>query len=305
MNDNNIKFSVIIPLYNKEKSIKRTIECVLSQSIGDFELIIVNDGSTDNSIEAAQSINDKRILIIDKRNGGVSSARNVGIKNANHNYIAFLDADDLWEPDFLMTIRRLIIKYPQAMAYATRFLQKLNNKNIYLSPSNHASIKEGPILDYYKEANKAPLIHSSAICIKKEVFDIIMPFDERISHGEDRELWIRLVDKFIVVYSSSPQAYFILDSENRSIDNIPPPERTLSYYLDLNNITNKYQLQYHQKHLYNRVYFYLKKRKFNWAFLLIKKHWKSMSLATYLYFYLLNSFRRICRLQALIVRLKL
>jgi len=90
-------FSVVIPLYNKERSVKNTIESVLNQTFQDFEVIVVNDGSTDNSLEVVKSFNDERIRIINQKNSGVSSARNRGIKEAKYEWIAFLDADDLWE----------------------------------------------------------------------------------------------------------------------------------------------------------------------------------------------------------------
>ena len=90
------QFSIIIPLYNKELSVWATVESVLKQTYPYFELIIVNDGSTDRSLEIARQFTDNRITIIDVPNGGVSNARNIGISIANFEYITFLDADDLW-----------------------------------------------------------------------------------------------------------------------------------------------------------------------------------------------------------------
>ena len=91
-------FSIIIPLYNKEDSVVSTVQSILHQSCADFEVIVVNDGSTDSSTERLAEISDKRIRLIDQDNGGVSRARNVGIENATSDYIAFLDADDQWHP---------------------------------------------------------------------------------------------------------------------------------------------------------------------------------------------------------------
>src|SRR5690606_29446795 len=105
-------FSVVIPLYNKERSIKQTVQSVLDQTFTDFEIVIVNDGSTDNSLQVVENIDDQRIRIINKPNGGVSSARNKGINEANFNWIAFLDGDDLWKPNHLEIIRGLIDKFP-------------------------------------------------------------------------------------------------------------------------------------------------------------------------------------------------
>ena len=92
--------SVVIPLYNKEKYIKRAIESVLNQTFQKFEIIVVNDGSTDKSAEIVQNIKDPRIRLINQKNAGVSAARNRGIQEAKYEYIAFLDADDFWEKIF-------------------------------------------------------------------------------------------------------------------------------------------------------------------------------------------------------------
>ena len=89
-------FSVVIPLYNKENHIQKTLNCVLSQSFTNFEIIIINDGSTDNSLKKAEDIKDSRIFLYSIKNQGVSNARNYGIKKANSDYICFLDADDFW-----------------------------------------------------------------------------------------------------------------------------------------------------------------------------------------------------------------
>src|SRR5574344_2444204 len=98
---NNIYFSVVIPLYNKATSITSTIQSVLAQSYAYFEIVIIDDGSTDNSVQNVKLIDDRRIRLISKQNGGVSSARNVGIQNAKYDDIAFLDADDYLEPTYL------------------------------------------------------------------------------------------------------------------------------------------------------------------------------------------------------------
>ena len=114
-----IYFSVIIPLYNKEKSVISTVESVLNQTYPHFELIIVNDGSTDSSLEVVQQFDDPRISIIDKENGGVSSARNVGIRAAKYEYVIPQDADDLWLPFALAEFVELIRNYQQAQVFCT------------------------------------------------------------------------------------------------------------------------------------------------------------------------------------------
>ena len=122
------RFSVVIPLYNKEGYILNTINSVLAQTYIDFELIIINDRSTDTSLEIAENIEDSRIQIIQHSvNKGLSASRNTGIKNAKSEYIAFLDADDLWKPTFLEKIDLLITDYPEASLFASKYEVLLKN----------------------------------------------------------------------------------------------------------------------------------------------------------------------------------
>ena len=104
--------SVIIPLYNKESYIKNTLRSVLEQNFTDFEIIIVNDGSTDNSLEIVSSFKDERIQVIHQPNSGASSSRNKAIQSAKTQYIAFLDADDFWFPNHLEELVQLIQDFP-------------------------------------------------------------------------------------------------------------------------------------------------------------------------------------------------
>jgi glycosyltransferase involved in cell wall biosynthesis len=106
--------SIIIPLYNKEKFVKRSLASVLSQSYGNFEVLVVNDGSTDRSVEEVRAVGDPRTRLIDKPNGGVSSARNRGLEEAKGAYVAFLDADDTWYPRHLEVLKAGFDAYPDA-----------------------------------------------------------------------------------------------------------------------------------------------------------------------------------------------
>lgn len=113
-------FSIIIPLYNKEQTIVRTLYSVLSQTYHDFEVIIVNDGSNDNSLDNInKNILDSRIKIINQENQGVSAARNRGVEESKHDYIAFLDADDEWLPGYLEKVIEAISLFPNAGMYCT------------------------------------------------------------------------------------------------------------------------------------------------------------------------------------------
>lgn len=134
-------FSIIIPLYNKADYIAETLKSVLNQTYCDYEVIVVNDSSTDNSLEVASSFQDERIHIYTKENEGVSAARNYGIMHAKYDYIAFLDADDIWESDYLECQKKLIEIYPDAGIYSTAFysLEKGKRKlrNVLINEHTH------------------------------------------------------------------------------------------------------------------------------------------------------------------------
>ena len=143
-------FSIIIPLYNKADYIAETLKSVLNQTYCDYEVIVVNDSSTDNSLEVASSFQDERIHIYTKENEGVSAARNYGIMHAKYDYIAFLDADDIWESDYLECQKKLIEIYPDAGIYSTAFysLEKGKRKlrNVLINEHTHFLVH-----DYFKD----------------------------------------------------------------------------------------------------------------------------------------------------------
>ena len=250
-------FSVIIPLYNKEKSIKQTLETVLKQSFKDFEVIIVNDASTDNSLKIVEFIKDERIRIINKANGGVSSARNRGILEAKGDYIAFLDADDFWDTSYLMIMNELINDFNDASIFSCQF-GYLNNNDIY--PANSIHKKRGYIDNYYLEANKAPLIHTSSVIIKKNCFEIVGLFNTKYRRGEDVDMWCRLVDNFKHAFEPSLLSYYVLYSENSACQTVVP----LNYFfLEYNLFTlSKFKRAYFATRAYIIISELIKNRQY-------------------------------------------
>lgn len=109
--------SVVIPVYNKKKSIRNTLQTVLDQVYKDFEVLVLDDGSVDGSIQEIEDIKDSRLRIISKENTGVSDTRNQGIREAKGDVIAFLDGDDLWDPYYLERLHAMICKYPDCGLY--------------------------------------------------------------------------------------------------------------------------------------------------------------------------------------------
>ncbi|RVU63915.1 hypothetical protein BM74_12455 [Bacillus thuringiensis] len=202
--------SIVIPLYNKEKYIARAIKSILNQTIQQFEIIIIDDGSKDKSCDIVRSFKDSRIKLIHQYHMGVSVARNRGIEMAQADIIAFLDADDEWKPTFLKTIFKLRKKYPDSGVYATCYEIILKNgkkihpvlKNIPSSPW------EGRISHYiHSVLGDLPLI-SSAIAIPKSVFKNIGTFPIGSQLGEDQDMWFRIAQKYPIIYSNTVQSTY-------------------------------------------------------------------------------------------------
>ena len=199
-------FSVVIPLYNKEKYILRAVESVLAQTYKDFELIVVDDGSTDNSLLIIQNIDDSRIKIINQLNQGVGSARNTGISNANSAWVALLDADDAWAEDHLMEINNIVSSYPQSGMVATKILELNTDENIDAVIKN--SLSKIYAIDYFDEASKKiGVVHSSSVSINKEVFKNIGGFSDK-KMGEDLEYWAKVALSYPVAISEKTTACY-------------------------------------------------------------------------------------------------
>ncbi len=199
-------FSVVIPLYNKERTIERAIRSVLTQTAQDFEIVVVNDGSTDGGPRIVSQIPDARIRLIHQANGGVSAARNRGIAAARHEYIAFLDADDEWLPGFLSTCQTLVRKFPGAGVYATRYY--VGHPEGTLVPAYIRGLPEtfeGELADYFLVAAcSEPPICSSAVCLRKDVLRRIGGFPDGVRLGEDLLTWAKAAWSSSVAYSMVP-----------------------------------------------------------------------------------------------------
>lgn len=183
-------FTVILPLYNKGKYIVTTLQSVLSQTFEDFEVIVVDDGSTDDGPDKVASIKDSRIRLIRKENGGVSSARNRGIAEAKGNYIAFLDADDEWRPQMLSTFYDFFSNHNCQWAvsgYTRR----------YKSRQTDLIFGETRVVPDALEAIADGLsIWTGAVIIKRSCFTPDFLFNTQVSRSEDREVWIKLACQY-------------------------------------------------------------------------------------------------------------
>lgn len=197
-------FSVIIPVFNRKEFLERAINSVLSQDFKDFELIIVDDGSTDG---LENYIFHPDIIVFRKDNGGVSSARNAGVRKASGKYIAFLDSDDEWKSSKLSLQHNFIIENPEIRIFQSdeewvRSGEKVNPKKIHKKIAG----------DIFYNSLKLCLVSPSAVVLKKEIFDEYGLFDENMPVCEDYDLWLRisakepvglLNEKLIIKYGGS------------------------------------------------------------------------------------------------------
>ncbi len=185
--------SVVIPLYNKEKQIARTLRSVLAQTYRDFEVVIVDDGSTDGSAGEVGKFSDPRIRLVSQKNAGVSAARNRGIEEARGEHVAFLDADDEWKPGHLANLHDLITRYPQckARAAAYNFLQGGKYRDMILNKMPFSG-DTGVLGNYFEVASVShPPVHSSAVCIDKDILRRFGGFPVGVTSGEDLLTWAR------------------------------------------------------------------------------------------------------------------
>ena len=249
------RFSIIVPLYNKAPYVRKALESIASQTYRDFELIVVDDGSTDNSAaiceeffqtfnhSLAHSINVNPSLahsinvnpsfvhsFIRQTNSGVAAARNNGVAVSKGEYVCFLDADDWWESTFLEEMDRLIAEYPDAGIYASNY--------IYYKPGRtHValSLPRGYI-DYpkaYYEGSSMP-VWTGATCMLRKVFDEMGGFPLGIKLGEDFLLWAKTALHYPVVFSEKPLAYYNNDvpASLRATRNLHAPEHHMLFHLE-------------------------------------------------------------------------
>lgn len=215
--------SVVIPLYNKEPHISIALNSVLNQTCQEFEVIIVDDGSTDKGAEVVKSFTDPRIRLIQQENAGVSAARNKGIEEAKADLIAFLDADDEWTPSFLETVLRLRNKYPEAGAYATAYKKRFPNNNekklqFYGLPEGKT---EGLLTSYFKSATEGKLpVRSSNVAIPKNCIHNVGNFSIGKWWGEDSDMWGRIALKYPIAFSMDVCSVYNIDAINSAAKTI-------------------------------------------------------------------------------------
>jgi len=216
------RFSVVIPLFNKERDVQRAILSVLAQKVADFEIVVVDDGSTDGSPERVAEIHDPRLRVIRQANAGEGAARNTGIRAASGAFVCLLDADDEWKPVFLDLVNGLIEKHSDAGLYAVAYEVVEPDGQCY--PARIVTMppmKEGGILSYFVSATLgAPPVWSSAVCIPRGVFDDVGYFREGVPMGADLDYWARVALRYPIAFTPAIGAVYRRDAADRPLASV-------------------------------------------------------------------------------------
>ena len=235
-----MRFSVIIPLYNKAPYVKKAIESVLAQTWRDFELVVVDDGSSDDSYEIAGSVLKECPIpyqLIHQENAGVSTARNNGVAASHGDFLCFLDADDWWATSFLEQMDSLIDDFPDAGLYGTSYTVVDNNKHkTRVASIGVDDVFQRGYIDYFQTyANSFYMpIWTGAACIPRCVFDSVHGFRSELKMSEDFDLWVRIAMNHKVALHNKPLAFYNQDIaiSNRAIGSLPPPETQFAFQAD-------------------------------------------------------------------------
>lgn len=219
--------SIVMPLYNKKADVLASIASVQAQTLTNWELIIIDDGSTDGGPDMVLALNEPRINLHRQSNAGVSAARNCGIELANSGLIAFLDADDLWLPDFLTSIYSLVSDFPEAQWFATGYEKHDVDGNV-TSVRLHGLVDgftRGILAPYFVIAMQSePPVWTSATAVRRSAINAVGGFPVGIKSGEDLLTWARLAVRFPLAYDVGCKSVFRISGVQRPPD---PQQRVM------------------------------------------------------------------------------
>jgi len=215
------RISIVMPLYNKADTVRASLDSVLRQTVTDWELIVVDDGSRDGGGERVTALGDARIRLHTQANAGVAAARNAGLALARADLAAFLDADDLWQPGFLAAILALRGAYPEAGWFATGYEIRPSTGpgRVARLSGLPAGCERGLLPDYFRIASRSdPPAWTSAVAVVKEQLQTIGGFPVGIASGEDLLTWARLAVRHPLAYDTRPLATFNVSGIERRPD---------------------------------------------------------------------------------------
>lgn len=195
----NVAVSVIIPTYNRAWALRAAVDSVLSQDYRDYEVVVVDDGSTDETQQVLAGYEGTRLTVIRQANFGVSAARNRGIRESAGNLIAFLDSDDRWLPGKLSRQIDFFTTHPQALICQTEEIWIRNGTRV--NPKNRHQKPSG---DIFEPSLHLCLVSPSAVMMRRRLFDLVGMFDETLPACEDYDLWLRVGCRYPVYLIDEP-----------------------------------------------------------------------------------------------------
>ncbi len=210
--------SIVIPLYNKVNYIERTILSVCQQTFQNFEIIVVDDESTDSGdlIVEQLMVKESRISLLRRSNGGQSAARNTGIEASQGNLVAFLDADDHWEPDYLQALVSLQERFPEAGLYATGYRTVYDGFEVEVTISSEQNESIQYLLyDYFRRSQGCSFVWVSAMAIPKFVLNELGGFLMGEQIQGDSEMISRVALYYQIAYDRRPLAIYRADAQGR------------------------------------------------------------------------------------------
>ncbi len=256
-------FSVIMPVYNKYPYLQKAVESVLAQNYGDWELILVENGSTDGSGALADSFSDPRITILHQKHTGVSIARNRGVEQASAPWICFLDSDDWWEPSFLAEMDGLITRHPDAGLYSTSYYIAKHGRRRVAPTGIDETFAEGEI-DYFAQyaSSLCMPVCVGTVCLSKNIFDELGGFNPDLHIGEDFDLWIRIAIRHTVVILNKPLFTYNQDvvPKYRSTQQLHSPEHHFLWHCIYPDAPEKIKILLDRLTAYNLLPYYLSRR---------------------------------------------
>lgn len=235
----NVKFSVIIPLYNKEAEIERTLRSVLAQSVLPHEIVVVDDGSTDRSAAIVESIGSPLIKLVRQANAGECAARNTAMNKAEGTHYALVDADDVWKPNFLEEMKALIEEFPECGLYCSAF-DIINTDGRH--PSNSPTWR-GVVSNFFEESMTRYIAIPSASVIPAEVVARVGGFPEGMKLGGDQFMWVKIAREYAVAYTPLRLTDYYMAASNRSsaiYKAESTPHSFMSFYDPANEPLNEY-----------------------------------------------------------------
>lgn len=214
--------SVVVPLYNKGGYVEEALRSVLSQTHPACEIIVVDDGSTDDGPLRVEAMRLPQVRLIRQPNSGVAAARNAGIAAAQGDYIAFLDADDRYLPDFLATIVALAADYPQAVLLGTGHRRFWTNGETLVQPRHRTVSKRGLVPDFYTAWIRSSFLFTSSLAVKRSAFaDPTLRFALGERLGEDLDVWFKLAERFPVAYDPAIQSEYRMGVPDSAVNATP------------------------------------------------------------------------------------